>query len=57
MILKKLKSVKIGQKLTELEPCQVVHELRVEKLNIFDQAIKLRKKKKKKKKSQTKYFF
>ena len=30
-ILKKLKSVEIGQKWTELEPCQVADELREEK--------------------------
>ena len=40
MILKKLKSVEIGQKLTELEPCQVAEELRVGKKENFHEAIK-----------------
>ena len=45
-ILKKLKSVEIGQKFTELEPCQVAEELRVGKKENFHEAIKKMLKKK-----------
>ena len=45
--MKKLKSVEIGQKFTELEPCQVAEELRVGRKENFHEAIKKKFEKKK----------
>ena len=55
--MKNLKSVEIGQKLTELEPCQVAEELRVGKKKNFHRAIKIFFEKKIKNKNLTKYYF